>query len=257
MTNLVYTPSDFLRPYIKSYRFIESLSETTNRVLPDTSVAVAFRLRGRIAYVEDSGKRVLPSAAISGLRKSVRLINYAPETAALIVLFRESGVGAFCRQPIHELFGQSVALDNFFPQSETAALEERLAAANSDQASVQVVEQFLSSRLVSRKPDNLVEEALRKIATTQGAMRVRELANSLCISQDAFEKRFRRATGASPKQFSSIVRMKSIIRHTRLSSSFLDTALDNGYYDQAHFNKDFRTFTGMSPTNFFNSAVYW
>ncbi|WP_276502730.1 helix-turn-helix domain-containing protein [Terrimonas pollutisoli] len=252
-----HIPTDILRPYIKAYRIIESRDELVNRVVPNTSLAIAFRFKGQISYLNDADKSVLPIATFSGLRKSVRLINYAPQTSALIVLFTETGAAAFFRQPLHELFEESVSLDNFFPYSEISIIEERLAETNNNKTKIAVIEQFLYSKLLYNKPDKLVSEAIVKIYANNGLTRIRALADDLFISQDAFEKRFRKMTGTTPKQFSSIVKMKAIIRQNPASSSFLDTALENGYYDQAHFNKDFKLFTGQTPTDFFKSASYW
>lgn len=252
-----YIPTDQLRPFIKAYKIIESQDELVNRVVPNTSFAIAFRFRGQISYINDTDKTTLPIATFSGLRKSVRLINYAPKTAALIVLFKETGVSAFFKQPLHELFEESVSLDNFFPQSEISIIEEGLAETENDQTKIAFIEQFLCSKLLCNKPDSLVSEAIAKIYSNNGMIRISELADDLYISQDAFEKRFRKITGATPKQFSSIVKMKSIIRQNPASSSFLDIALENGYYDQPHFNKDFKLFTGQTPTDFFKLTSYW
>ncbi|WP_417359664.1 helix-turn-helix domain-containing protein [Galbibacter sp.] len=199
----------------------------------------------------------MPVTTFSGLRKSVRLINYTPQTSALIVLFKETGVSAFFKQPLHELFEKSVPLDNFFAYSEISIIEERLDELNNNKKRIAVIEQFLCSKLSHNTTDKLVSEAIASIYLDNGLTQIRELANSLFISQDAFEKRFRKVTGASPKQFSSIVRMKSIINQNASSSTFLDIALENGYYDQSHFNKDFKIFTGQTPTDFFKSASYW
>jgi AraC-like DNA-binding protein len=51
--------------------------------------------------------------------------------------------------------------------------------------------------------------------------------------------------------------MKAIVRQIPTSLSFLDIALENGYYDQSHFNKDFKLFTGQTPTGFLRSASHW
>jgi AraC-like DNA-binding protein len=252
-----HIPTEQLRPYIKAYRIIESSEGMVNRVVPNTSFAMAFRFRGRISYVNDSDKIILPVTTFSGLRKSVRLINYTPQTSALIVLFKETGVSAFFKQPLHELFEKSVPLDNFFAYSEISIIEERLAELNNNKKRIAVIEQFLCSKLSHNTTDKLVSEAIASIYIDNGLTQIRELANSLFISQDAFEKRFRKVTGASPKQFSSIVRMKSIINQNASSSTFLDIALENGYYDQSHFNKDFKIFTWQTPTDFFKSASYW
>lgn len=257
MKTSLYIPTGQLTFFIKAFRIIESESELVNRVLPDTSFAMAFCFAGQISYLHDNNKTALSATALSGLRKSVRLINYAPKTSALIVQFKETGISAFLKQPAHELFEESVSLDSFFPQSEISVIEERLAEAKSNQERIDIIEAFLHAKLYFTKTDSLVSEAIQRIHTTNGTIRIRELAADLYISQDAFEKRFRKATGASPKQFSSIIKMKSIIVQNSVPASFRDMALENGYYDQAHFNKDFKLFTGLSPTDFFKSGSYW
>lgn len=252
-----YIPTEKLRPFIKAYRIVESQGELVNRILPDTSFALAFRLRGEIAYVHETGKTVLPGTTFSGLRKSARLINYKSNSAALVVLFNETGISAFFKQPLHVLFEESVSLDHFFPQTEVAILEECLAEAPTHVAKIAVVEAFLSGKLTFTPSDFLVAEAVSRIHATQGAVKIHELAKGLFISQDAFGKRFRKVTGTTPKQFASIVRMKALIRHYPEPSSFLDLALDNGYYDQPHFNKDFKLFTGQTPSEFYKLNLYW
>ena len=252
-----YMPAEILRPFIKTYRIIESQGELINRVVPSTSLAIAFCLRGKISYVSGTNKIALPAMMVSGLRKSVRLINYAPKTTALIVLFKETGVSAFFKQPLYELFEASVSLDNLFLQSEIAILEERLAETDSNKTKIAIVEQFFCSKLVYNKPDSIVSEAITRIYSNNGKIKMKELAAGLFISKDAFEKRFRKVAGASPKQFSSLVKMKTIIQQTSIRPSFLDIALENGYYDQSHFNKDFKLFTGLTPTDFFKSGSYW
>jgi AraC-like DNA-binding protein len=99
--------------------------------------------------------------------------------------------------------------------------------------------------------------ALQKIQAANSIVRIKELAGFLCISYDAFEKRFRKTVGTSPKQFSSIVRMKTIISKRPQSHTLFDLAIDAGYFDQAHFNKDFKLFTGQTPTDFFKAASSW
>ena len=252
-----HIPTELLKPFVKAYTIIESEHGITNRVVPNTSFALAFRFQGQISYLNDNNKAVLPTIAFSGLKKSVRLINYAPHSAALIVLFKETGVSAFVKQPLHDLFEQSVSLDNFFPLSEISPVAERLAESGSDASKIAIIEQFLLSKIIDHNPDKLVLAAIAKIYSVKGNIRMKELANGLYISQDAFEKRFRKITGATPKQFSHIVKMNAVIRQANLAPSFRDIVFENGYYDQPHFNKDFKIFTGQTPTDFLKSASYW
>ncbi len=252
-----FIPSDILKPFVKKYMIIESDDSMTNRILPDTSLAVAFRYQGQVGQVANNETEKLPAMAISGLRKSVRLISYAKGTATFVVLFKETGAKAFFRQPMHELFEQSVSLDNIIRREKIADIEEKLAASKDNTERVAVVEQFLLSILYDPEKDNLVMAAVGQIRKSEGNIRIRELADSLYVSHDAFEKRFRKTVGTTPKQFSSIVRMKAVIQNMHQKQSLTDIAYDAGFFDQAHFNKEFKLFTGQAPTEFFKSPLFW
>ncbi|MBD2767565.1 helix-turn-helix transcriptional regulator [Hymenobacter sp. BT664] len=256
MTIESYIPTEILRPFINKYIIIESKSEIANRVLPNTSLTMAFRFKGVNFYNTGPEKNELPKFAFSGLRKTVQLINYLPNTSTLVVLFKECGASALFKDPIHELFERSISLDNFIQTAELTQIEDKLADARTNSQRVAIIEQLLIHKLIVQQTDKLILESVRIIHNANGFLKISELANSLCISQDAFEKRFRRLVGATPKQFSSIVRMASIVRSTP-SERFLDLAFDRGYYDQSHFNKDFKSFTGLTPTQFYNSSTFW
>ncbi len=252
-----YIPNERLRPYIKEYRIIESAEKTINRVIPNISFAMAFRLHGNISYIAPSGDTYLPKATFSGLRRSVRLIHYTRQASTLIVLFREMGVSAFFREPMHELFEASAPLDNFIKRSVLTEIEERLSASDNNITKIAIIERFLISLLRHTETDKLIAEALTLIDASKGMTRIKKVAETLYISPDAFEKRFRKVVGATPKQFAAIVQMNAVIRQHTLPSSLTDLAIEHGYYDQPHFNKAFKQFTGQTPKEFFNASSYW
>lgn len=252
-----FIPTEQLKPYIKAYKIIESRNGTTNRVLPGTSFAMSFLFKGQISYLKDTHKTPLPFATFSGLQKSARLINYDTNTSAIIVLFKETGISAFFKEPLHELFGQSIALDHYFQASEILILQDQLSNCKNHPERIAVLEQFLVSKLTDFSPDKLVSAAIAKINASNGNIRIRELVKEFYLSQDAFEKRFRKITGATPKQFSHIVKMNTAISQHTSAPSFLDIAFENGYYDQSHFNKYFKIFTGLTPSEFFNLSAFW
>jgi methylphosphotriester-DNA--protein-cysteine methyltransferase len=73
------------------------------------------------------------------------------------------------------------------------------------------------------------------------------------MSLDPFEKRFRKVIGATPKQFGDIIRMKALIERRRNQDLLVNTALEAGFFDQSHFIRTFKKFTGKTPRHFFNS----
>jgi AraC-like DNA-binding protein len=250
-------PTESLRSFIKAYLIIESHAEVVNRVLPDTSMAIAFQYRGQVNYVTDNKLSKVPASAISGLMRSVRLINYLKDTSTFIILFSATGTSAFFKQPMYELFEESVSLDNFIGQDQISFIEEQLAGAENNHQRVAMVERFLLSKLFRQDRDRLILTALQKIHHERGNIKIKQLANTLFVSQDAFEKRFRRIVGTTPKQYSSIVRMKSIIEQKPIGENLAGVVLDAGYFDLPHFYKDFKLFTGQTPTEFFSAPFFW
>lgn len=236
-----------------TYLIVESQDELVNKVLPDTCLVMSFRYKGRVSCITDTVENHLPSASVSGLRKSLRLFNYSKDTGNFLILFKEGGAAAFFKISLHKLFDENVSLDNFIGHQNLSIIEEQLAEADNNTERKDLIEQFLLSQLSGPGPDQLILSALQKIHLTKGIIKIKDLARRLYISQDAFEKRFRRVVGTSPKQFSSVVRMISLTNRLQQKQSFTGIALDAGFFDQPHFNKHFRLFTGQAPTDFFKT----
>jgi len=252
-----FFPSKRLQQTVRKYLIIEAMQDIENLLLPDTSLAVAFRLRGNTSFVhEDGNVFAIAGPVISGLRHVPRRVRYTPGSAMLIVLFRELGAASFFDNPLSDFFNSSIALNDVDRGAKFSDIGLRLSEVTSREEQVAIADQFLSAQYRPR-PDNLVAQAVHLIQSRQGTIRVHDLAMKLCISHDAFEKRFRKLIGASPKQFSRIVRMRSIINGAVGAGTLTGLALDAGFYDQSHFIKDFRAFTGQSPKDFLSKARRW
>jgi len=252
-----FAPAETLKPFIRQYVFVETTDDVINRILPDTSLVVAIRYSGKISDVTGLNSNQLPSSLITGLKKSPRLINYGSGTGNMLILFKAAGAAAFFQQPLHELFEASVPLDNFIAPDKLTLLEEQLAEADGNQQRAIIVNQFLTQHIQNHKQDQLVISALQKIRLSKGQIRIRDLADAHYISQDAFEKRFRRVVGTSPKQFAGIIKIKSIVDSKVPDASLTQIALEAGYFDQPHFNKEFKLYTGLSPADFFKVPRAW
>lgn len=254
-----YSPAPWLSPYVSRYIIIDSEEVRINRILPDTAVVMSFRLKGIVTSSKNDIVDELPRLAISGIRKSDRLINYQKGSSNLLVVFNPMGASAFVSESLHELFEITAPLDALKGFRHVAQLEDGLASTNDHKTVIALVEEFLLSRFFLPKGDTLVTKAVRVINDAQGNIRIKNLAEQLCISQDPLEKRFRRLTGVSPKQFAHISRMKMVIADVRSNRyhDLSEVVFHAGYFDLPHFHKDFRHFTGQTPAQFFQAPSYW
>jgi transcriptional regulator GlxA family with amidase domain len=78
---------------------------------------------------------------------------------------------------------------------------------------------------------------------------VDELAADIGVSCRHLTRQFQRAVGLSPKEFGRVARFLHALQllTTRNGQLLTDVALESGYFDQAHFNHEFRELAGMSP----------
>lgn len=246
-----YLPSDILKPYIRYFAIAENDAEDVYKVLPGTSLVMGFQFKGQLSQLSHEVETSLSLQGITGLQDSYRVFRSHPGTGSVLVYFNETGASFFFKTSLHELFSQSLPLDHFIGKSLLSTFEERLSGAQTDTERIVLTEAFLISQLQAVQQDLLVITAIHHMYHSGGTIRMKDLASKLHTSQSPLEKRFRKAVGATPKKFASIVRLQSTINRLPDARSMTDLGYASGYYDQAHFIKDFSRFTGETPEQFF------
>ena len=243
-------PCDRLKPYIRFMAISENANEDTYKVFPSTSLVLGFQYRGLLSAVVDNAETKLSPAGISGIADRVKIFRNAAGTGTILVYFTETGLAYFSSCPANELFNQSISLDNLFDKKEVRKIEEMLALANSDKERIKAVETFFINQLKEKHADQLIVRGVQLIYNSKGDIKIKSLHEQLHISQSAFEKRFRKLVGATPKKFASIVRFNTVLRDIGQEKSLTEICYDNNFFDQAHFIKDFKQFTGDTPEHF-------
>ena len=114
-----------------------------------------------------------------------------------------------------------------------------------------MIESFLLINLTKKDGQELITITVEIIKKHACDIKIMVLAEQLYISQSQLEKRFRKIVGASPKKFASIVRLTNVLDSAPNCDSMTKLGLQAGYFDQAHFIKDFKSFTGITPERYF------
>ena len=81
---------------------------------------------------------------------------------------------------------------------------------------------------------------------------VAELSDEIGISSRRLVDVFSQQVGLTPKLFARVQRFQNVIQNLppEQDVDWMDVALGCGYYDQAHFIHDFRSFSGLSPSTY-------
>jgi AraC-like DNA-binding protein len=245
-----YFPTDQLKPYIKYFVVSENELESEYKVFPSSGLVIGFQYKGKLANIKDTTVSKLSSAGITGITDGYKIFKNSADIGTILVYFTEIGFTHFASHPAHELFNLSLSLDDIFDKNSVSEVEEKLVSATSDKQRIKIVEQFLLSQLKDIQTDRLIVEAVKLIYQSKGTIRIKELNEKLFISQSPFEKRFRKVVGTTAKKFASIVRFNAVLDNLHETKSLTEICYENNFFDQAHFIKDFKQFTGDTPENF-------
>ncbi|MBI1184173.1 helix-turn-helix domain-containing protein [bacterium] len=253
----IVKPSKDLASIVKSYSIIESEQAMETTVLPHLGLVLAVQFKGNITLNCKRYNDDIAGLTVSGMRKSFRRFCYEQNSGIILISFTETGAAQVFGPSVFDLYDIARPLEQLLVKSSVEKLQESIIIAASSQRRIELIENFLRSNIIEYRPDKLVEASVAQIEASVGLLRIKNLASQFSLSQDAFEKRFRKIVGTTPKQFSKIVRMKAIIAKQKPEDSFAELAYDFGFYDQSHFNREFRYFTGQNPRNFFMRPYQW
>jgi AraC-like DNA-binding protein len=254
-----FPPSDILKPYIRHYYIFESDSDIgfEDTVFPSGDMEVIFNLGQGIweSSVDDQfiknppielwGQITKPLAIKSKGRHTMLGIRFYVHAAAYI-LNDEIGVFNNKVSNLYDLLGKPVKVLHT-QLLETSILHERIA----------LVESFLLKKFAGneKKSDKIAKVAniLTSIKTDNN---IGNIASKHGITPRYLHQLIYQHTGLSPKSFDKISRFQlSLKLIAKNDQPFTSIAYDCGYFDQSHFIRDFKSFTGLTPSAYLQSKT--
>jgi len=172
------------------------------------------------------------------------------------VRFRPGGAAAFVRAPAGELTDRSVALREFWRLA--PELEERLYDAP-PAARIRIVEDALLGRAAGMAPDPRIAHVSGLIERSGGSVPVAELHAAVGLTRRHLERIYLERVGLTPKTACRVARVQAALERLRAGPipSLSRLALECGWYDQSHMNRDFRELAGASPTTYARQVAFF
>lgn len=253
------TPSADLRRYIKCFWTLEAAKTETGSspepVMPDGCIELVFNFSDPfLRHHSDGVVETQPLNLVAGQIMTSALIGPSGATDLLGVRFTHAGASPFFKFPLNELTNRIIDLEAVW-DGEMRYLGQRLGYMRSVAKRIELLEGIFR-HMLGRAKDAcpIVETAAGMIGASGGLISIEQITGAMGINERRIERRFQQKFGLSPKKFSRIVRFQNFMGAVSGSyGSILDIALAHGYYDQAHFIREFRKFSGKTPTEFFGS----
>lgn len=205
-------------------------------------------------YTSDDEFVIQPRAMVLGQITQPFFIEPTGYVNSFAVRFYPYGLTNFLSTPIKTLANTETPLTALFDEETANSLEQRIINAEDVEARIAVAEDFLFRKLSDQVSiDHVVKTTIDTMFSTGGTISVREMLKHEPSKRRQLERKFVAQVGMSPKQLSKVIRLQSVLSMmlNQGAGSLSRIAYDADYYDQAHFIRDFKEFTGMTPGEFF------
>lgn len=239
-------PSPALRPYIQWFWSIQSngriLQKRDEFTHPDGSLSLVFNWGDEL---ELNNGRYPQSVSLDKVSPHSQQLTLTRNVQAFGVLFQPGGAYPLFGIPMHEL--QSA--ENL-RHLNLAQQHEQLAEANTFQEKVVLFESWLIRLLLSaHELAEVIQPSLLFINQSQGKDAIQRVAESVFISERQLERLYKKQVGLSPKKYARLIRLRQARAMLKQSNPTTLTEIAHlaGYYDQAHFNREFKATIGITP----------
>ncbi|WP_436533029.1 helix-turn-helix domain-containing protein [Actinoplanes sp. HUAS TT8] len=257
MEYVVRVPAPPLDRFIDDIYYLSGVPSHRRMNVPPMPSAHLFLNLGEPVRLWDSAASgppvVLADGSFMGLWTRRFLLGYPDRVRLVGVHFKPWGMSPFVDVPAAELRDRAVPVDAVWRRSWDRIRDQVGDTARADET-LRVVETELRSRLAatpSRGLD-LVRYAGSRLAGLHGAVPVGALTDAVGVSGTHLATQFKSYVGVTPKRVARIYRFARLILSVdaRGPVDWSTLAPAVGYFDQAHFIREFRDFTGHTPSQY-------
>ncbi len=256
-----FAPAAALEPFVDCYWALRSQADLPTgipeRIVPDGCFELIFNFGSRHRHYNQRDLQrfsSLGSSILIGQRTRYFHTELAANSSeglrAVGIRLRPEGLYPLCGMLAGEIVDEVIPLDAVWGAA-VAETEEQLLAARSPDRLPSLLDAFLLGRPdLRRQAHPGLDAAIRRIRQCKGHLRIDALAAELNLSIKQLERLFKGALGVSPKRYARIMKFSDLhawLDRPDASINWAAVAAAMNYYDQNHFIKNFKEFSGLLP----------
>lgn len=251
-----YLPNPDLASIVKFYWTLEVPYDPKNekqKILPDGCIEMTFNFKDGIKrYTSENNYVVHPRAMIMGQRTRSYFIEPLGDVDSFAICFYPYGFANFINTPLKELTNIETPITQVFDESLAIKLEQDILNASNTEERISIIESFLLNKLNEEdRIEYIVKETVDILMASSGTVSINQIVKDDLSQRRKLERNFKKQIGISPKQLGKVIRLHTALNLLLQEDRNLSRiAYESEYFDQAHFIKDFKEFTGVTPKDF-------
>lgn len=245
---------DFVECYWMMYS--DDPVPVVEKIIPDGFTEIIFNYRD-VYQSRITGKWNLQSPnLLAGQLRTFFYLQNTGTTGSVAIKLKPAALTQLFGLQMDQYLDKIIDLDSL-PNPGLRLLKDHVAelvssGKNREENAVKKVLDDYMSLIIENATENPLKQPLALIFQSNGKVEVKEMAAVAGISERQLERLFKTYIGLSPKYYARIIRFNYIFQLIQSKkSSCAEVIYQSGYYDQSHFIRNFKAFTGEDPSSYF------
>ncbi|MFD0763552.1 helix-turn-helix domain-containing protein [Mucilaginibacter lutimaris] len=250
-----FAPPEELRNTIKC--FWHNIREANEQqpafeVVPDGYAEIIFYFGGDLSIVLNGEPQPLPSPFMMGLMD---------QPAHFFAKDRLEIIGVRCYPwTVFNVLGLPPAKDGIrlleHPVAQHQGALKKLTEANNVADAIALVVKYFVDARIGIAPNNLLLKAGAAMSRANGTILVSQVAEAAHATVRTLERNFKSSSGYSVKDVSGLMRFEQVRNHLWQNPgvNLAGLAHELGYSDQPHLSREFKRYSGTTPSAFARQA---
>jgi len=245
-------PSEELKDFIECYWLIynEESSPVDQKIIPDGFPEIILHFGDPFKIRIKQQWEIQPINLLAGqITRYFFLQNTGPSNI-LGIKFKPAALTHLFTISMYQITNRVIELNNHILEHKLNLGALRLA--DNHHVRIQMVENSLKKIVTTDLINTPIEKAVRSIFSTNGMISVADLCDASEMSERQLQRTFKKYIGLPPKLYARIIRFSRIfevVQNKKLNG--IELGLEAGFYDQSHFIRNFKAFTGEDPSQYF------
>lgn len=246
------SPLAELKPYITKIWWFENpagLINGASLIAPNARAKIIIPYKNPLTTTGSGNTAICNEGDICfiGLRDApVHLGSPGGETGSIGIELTTEGAHRFLRIPMYHLTNNVFSFSDLYGKDGRQILT-KMTEQEDPRKKIKLIQLFLINQLNKSYSNPIVNFSVQLITSFHGLTSIKELEKKTGYSRRYLEMLFKDHLGISPKTFSTITRFQHFYKS--IGPGTIDNIYDV-YYDQTHFIKEFKRYTGFTPLQF-------
>jgi len=258
MIHQLHFPEPPLSQFVENMWLVEGFAAdyTREKILPDGAIELIVDLdtQPKTIFEDEASERfrTVKKAWISGERTRYIVIGAERNQSMVGIRFRPGGAYPFFGFPISELSESVTELDLIWGSLVDEIRDQLLEIKSPEERLLRLESFLLRQARRSLEANRLITFAVHQLQHSPQFLAIRDLANTIGITQKHLISQFEKVVGLRPKSFARVCKFQKVVNLIEHQDKieWVAIASECGYYDQAHFIKEFHSFSGLNPSSY-------